>query len=321
VGKGKVCIICFFLFFYAVFKISAQEYSADFIAHMPTPGEYSLFATSGWDGNWYVGGNRRWVGKLPGFADAKDYDRVFVGARLGRAKHPQRIKEVLEEKEIEGNEGPYDIFIGLSGSRREKPSGRLLTDTGNIPMEGLEDRALVEVGESRWFWVEIDREDIPAGEDRYIHLWSPDKELSLAAVSPILAAAEGLQKDNATFLIEDGEVKNISFFSPAIAIKAVTGEPPEPSVEIREFRSHPSASGKKVVLTRVKGDAVSEVILEVNAGGGWEIMDSVYSPPYDISFDVSDFEAGKYRIRCRAKNWWGETAVSGYEEFEIKDEE
>ena len=36
-----------------------------FVAQVPNPNDYVLFANGGWDGNWYVGYNNGWIKKLP----------------------------------------------------------------------------------------------------------------------------------------------------------------------------------------------------------------------------------------------------------------
>ncbi len=35
-----------------------------FIADLPNPNNFSLFANGGWDGSWYVGFNTCWMQKL-----------------------------------------------------------------------------------------------------------------------------------------------------------------------------------------------------------------------------------------------------------------
>src|SRR5438552_1865059 len=56
-----------------------------FVAQIPNPNDYVLFANSGWDGNWYVGYNNGWVKKLPAVPNG-NYARAYLGAKLGRMK-------------------------------------------------------------------------------------------------------------------------------------------------------------------------------------------------------------------------------------------
>src|SRR5258707_12274148 len=74
---------CYFWLCSAGFSTSA-DYPV-FVAEIPNPNDYSLFANSGWDGNWYVGYNNGWIKKLPAIPPG-NYARVYIGAKLGRTK-------------------------------------------------------------------------------------------------------------------------------------------------------------------------------------------------------------------------------------------
>ncbi|MEE9316262.1 MAG: hypothetical protein V3U97_04040, partial [bacterium] len=63
------------------------------IAEVENLNDFALFATSGWDGNWYVGYNHAWVTRLPE-APEGNYAKAYLGAKLGRAKNV--IKRQLE---------------------------------------------------------------------------------------------------------------------------------------------------------------------------------------------------------------------------------
>src|SRR5438034_8280659 len=66
----------------------SQEANSDFpifLADLPNPADFSLFANGGWDGNWYVGYDKCWISKLPP-PPPGEYKRAFLGAKLGRMK-------------------------------------------------------------------------------------------------------------------------------------------------------------------------------------------------------------------------------------------
>ena len=47
--------------------------------------DYYAFATSGWDGSWYVGYNACWIVRLPA-APKGDFEKAYIGVKLGRMK-------------------------------------------------------------------------------------------------------------------------------------------------------------------------------------------------------------------------------------------
>ena len=57
-----------------------------FVSEIEDISKFGLFATSGWDGNWYVGYNHGWISKLPPIPERDSYERAYIGAMLGRAK-------------------------------------------------------------------------------------------------------------------------------------------------------------------------------------------------------------------------------------------
>src|SRR4051812_43087663 len=56
-----------------------------YVAANPNINDYTLFANSGWDGNWYVGYNTCWIKKLPPIPPG-NYSHAYIGAKLGRMK-------------------------------------------------------------------------------------------------------------------------------------------------------------------------------------------------------------------------------------------
>src|SRR3989338_5805148 len=79
--------------------LAAQE--PVFVADLPNPNDFGLFANGGWDGNWYIGYNTCWVQMLT--VPEGKYQRAFIGAKLGRMKNYQpQGKPSWEKKAYDG---------------------------------------------------------------------------------------------------------------------------------------------------------------------------------------------------------------------------
>ncbi len=303
-------------------EVNSYPHYVNFIAELPTPAEYNLFANGGWTGNWYVGKDHGWIKKLPEINTA-GYERFFIGARLGRAKTSSQVKEVLEnvpddQKITEINPGPYTIHIGISDIRKQWPEGHILTTTDRIPREGSPDQAEEYVRESRWFWVEVTKDDFTAQGPNYIHLWSNNDELNGIRTAPILAGGVGSNEGENSFLVKASGPTVIKFFEPALAVKMVKENISPVSVKITDFKSHPIVKSRMLVNTEVSGDYVKEINLEINDGTGWEkIGYPVTSPPYNLVLDYRDLPAGEYNIRCRIRGWGENLGFSGEQSFTV----
>ncbi|MFW6134076.1 MAG: hypothetical protein ACOC5R_00705 [Elusimicrobiota bacterium] len=288
-----------------------------FVAELPVPSEFNLFANGGWNGNWYVGYNHGWVSKLPP-VDTENFEKVYLGAKLGQAKSKKQIEEIVGKDAVK--DYPYRIMIGASNSKDKKPSGIILTTTDKIPQEGSSVAPLENVRDSRWFWIEIEKDEINKSTYNYIHLWSPDTQMKNARVAPILAGGFGSNKRENSYVIVDGEIKVIKFYEPGIAIKLVGENPPSPEIKIKSFKSHPVDQLKQVIRTAVQGRYITGVGVEINKGQDWEKFPIfVTDPPYDIVFNFGGLEQGEYKLRCWVSNWWGEKAYSDYREFTIEE--
>jgi len=302
-----------------------QESDVKFIAELPVPSEFTLFANGGWNGNWYVGYNHGWISNV-GKVHTAGYTKVYLGARLGRAKSSDQIKKILQErnpeKKNEINPGPFKINIGVSSSKEKKPEKSfLLAATDRIPLEGSAVMALDGVGESEWFWVGIPPSLVSSDSDNFIHIWSDDPELSGADVAPILAAGEGSNSKENSFLVTEDAIKVIKFFEPALAVKMVGSISESPSVEIVEFTSHPVDPMKQIVKTEVKGNYITGVEIELNDGTEWRSVGKrVKQPPYDMIFSFKNLKPGKYKLRCRVKNWYEAEDYSMPKTFTIEEE-
>ncbi|MBN2406864.1 MAG: hypothetical protein JXJ19_04125 [Elusimicrobia bacterium] len=300
----------------------AGSESPVFLAELPTPGEYVLFANGGWNGNWYVGYEHAWVTKLPPVGDL-EYGKAYLGARLGRAKTREQISEIHGKQKTDIQPGPYSILIGVSRSEKEPPNKKyVLADTDELPMEGSPVMALENVSASRWFWVEIDSDLLSRETPNYIRVWSENSELDSAETSPILAGGVGSNKLDNSFLVigsDDPDVKTIKYFEPAIAMKFVKKGAPVPRIEIKTFEQHPLDPMKQLVGTEVSGEYITEVGMQVKSGSGWEDTGRIVTgPPYDLVLSYKDLSPGEYQFRCWAKNWWESTGYSSVKTFRIE---
>ncbi|MFH1415233.1 MAG: hypothetical protein ABIH89_04010 [Elusimicrobiota bacterium] len=312
-----------------LWHLSAAENGEEvkFIAELPTPGEYTLFANGGWDGNWFVGYKHRWVSELPPVTD-NWYAGVYLGAKLGRALTAEQIREIKTKRTGKQNPdtGPYRILIGISDSPGQKPTvSKLLVMTDNIPLEGSGMSAVEGISDSRWFWVKVDKSMLITDKPNYVHVWSDDEGLDASDVAPVLAGGLGSNKNTNSYLVKgekEDEIRNIKYFEPAIAIKLVGKNPPRPDIDITAFEQHPVRPQRYLVRTSVTGRRIMEVWVQIFDGSEWKDTGwPVTRPPYDIVFDYSKLPPGGYRLRCRVENWWGEVSYTAMREFRIENEE
>lgn len=317
--------VCFCLAYY---PLAAQD--PVFIADIPNPHDFELFANGGWDGNWYVGYNTCWVQKLavpPG-----KYARVFVGAKLGRMKNYQpEGKAPWQKKAYEG-----EIYMGISSTASwTRDQSFFLTPTSDIPLEPDAENAVDGVGESRWFWREITLKFIRPGEDHYLALWSPTKELDGIAKAPVLAAGWGSKEVNSWL---SNDVKGsppsspekavstpVTIFEPALALKLVPecaggpGDCPEaPRVKITKVEDGKSRGKGPVpreIWAFVKGYPIDRAWVELQTDKKeWvKIGKFAWSPPYAFTLLMGEAPVGsdgKIWIRVTANDIFGNSGSS-----------
>ncbi|RLD17961.1 MAG: hypothetical protein DRI36_02565 [Caldiserica bacterium] len=210
-----------------------------FFGKLPNPNEYFLFATSGWTGNWYIGPDHCWIQKI--VIDKEiDFDRIFIGAKIGRAKRDEEIlnsfkysdkkfelrkkerlykkkkdeslKEEIErlKKELKEIESRVvgknkDIYISITDDPEKWNNKYLLERNSLLPLEGSYVEAIDGVGEARWFWVEISKDFVVGKSTFYVAVWSDYQEFDSVERSPILAAGWGDdRRDSFLCKIKDG---------------------------------------------------------------------------------------------------------------------
>lgn len=195
--------------------------------------EYTLFANSGWDGNWYVGTNMCWIKQFKkDLLPQKDLvSRFYVGVKLGRAKTaPKPGFPPWEKQIIDGN-----IYVGVSSTPAWKVEQRyFLCKISDIPTEGDPENAITTTGESVWFYTEIPLEKVDFNNDIWVCVYSNTPGLTSVSSAPILAGGwrERQQKDSIVWL--NNEINGspptdpstslktqIRAFDPAIILKLV----------------------------------------------------------------------------------------------------
>jgi hypothetical protein len=291
-----------------------------FLAELPNPNDFVLFANGGWDGNWYVGYNTCWISKLPP-APPGPYARAFIGAKLGRMKtEPVPGRPSWERRPI-----PGEVNIAVAQEPLWPQSRRfLLADSGEIPLEPDMEHAVEGVGESRWFWVEVPVRFISDKRDNYVALFSPTKEFSDSRHAPILAAGWGESRDNTwlnssakgepPFNPEEALKTAVTYFEPALAIKLVPPNNRAVSVSLVDAPEHVDFAGEELILrTSVEGTDVRGAWIEFSTDTrAWNrAVTPILTAPYIFSVKRENLPAGRNLLRAVAVDIRGNRGESG----------
>lgn len=334
--RGKVAFLSLSLFTLPL----APSVSSDFpvyLAATPNPHDFTLFANSGWDGNWYAGYDNCWIKKLPP-VPAGTYQRAYLGARLGRMKTTGPVGRPPVFPPI-----PGDLLMAISSTGAwTVSSGVRVASADEIPLEGHGEYAVEGTGESQWYWTEIPLSSVNRSGDNYIVLWSSASAWLSATTAPIVAAAWG-GKDIDTWLCKDAGgspptvAKDspgtpISYFQPALALKLIPEGPPHPvSVRIESWKND-NGRGRPVIAASVAGDSIERSWIEYfdpsfprprsGAGEGIGALAPKsegrwvrsgpprYKAPYIFTLDPRRLPMGKVRLRVGAANIWGDIGAS-----------
>jgi hypothetical protein len=333
--RGASRLPRYLLFFFSIYLLPLHAAAPDnpvFVAQVPNPNDYSLFANSGWDGNWYVGYDNGWIKKLPAIPQGH-YAHAYIGAKLGRMKTlpPEGRPPVF-------NPIPGEIWMAIAstpswtGAQRYK-----LTATDDIPLDGSSEYAVENTGESEWFWTEVPLDAVSSAGENYLALWSPTPELISVSSAPVLAAAAGGKEIN-TWIAKSlqgeppkdaGEAlkTGISYFQPALAIKIIPEGPAHPMhVRMMAWQDGTVDHLKPVISCSVAGESIERVWMEYSAPSGdkgqgrWiRIGRSLWKTPYTFSLDQYNLPHGKIRLRMAAVNQWEEKAYSNSFEIEVNN--
>lgn len=305
---------------------SAEQSTAHpvYVSKMPVT-KYNLFATGGWDGNWYIGSNQAWIEKINLAGHKKnDFVRAYLGAKLGRMKTQNTPGKPAWVRESY----PGEIYAATSSTPVWKPSDYLLlAKSADIPAQYDYENAIDTVGEARWFWVECPLDKLNFGGDNYIAVWSPNEYFDSVSSAPILAAAWGDREVDSWIntslgqwphLSTENPLKTpISVFEPAIVVKLVpVGAAIDVKVEIISVEDTPATPDiLKKITAAVSGFSTEKAWLEISADSkNWRRAGGyVYTPPYVFVFDPKETAAvttGKINLRVGAENIRGELGFS-----------
>lgn len=272
--------------------------------------DFGRFADGGSDSNWFVGFNNAWVVKLPPVPEGR-WARVFIGAKLGRAKTVPRKDKPWEHRILPGK-----IYIGVS----QRPAfsseqSFFLVDTADVPVEAHESLYLPGIGQSEWFWAEVPRSLVSGDRPNYLIVWSPNREFRSADTSPILAAADSSRGgeprawNNHTISgvpprQEEGALPVPITLKPALAIKLV---PPSSSrVSVSAFSAETAPDG---VLARFSAEGRDLELAWVESSQDqleWTRVSSYRrSPPFMFRLSYEAVAGKGSWMRGRARDGWG----------------
>ena len=322
-SKKSFRLVILLLSFLLVESFNAQELAASenrypvIIAEVENLNDFALFATSGWDGNWYVGYNHAWITRLPRTPEG-NYVKAYLGAKLGRAKnvigrqleraknHFERLKNLSEEKrEASAKQLKYEnfkeinkkikelekklssphsgkIYIGINSSTRwDKKHSFFLISEEDVPVEGDPEEALEGVGEARWFWVEIPLGLVSFDEENYVAIWSPDENFNSAQVSPILASAWGSKEVN-TWLDQESKGKPPSSLSRSVTIF-------EPALAIKLVQANEKGVSVEIINIGDGEEIKEKRVVTASVSGG-----DIVKAWLEVSHDKSTKQAKKW---------------------------
>jgi hypothetical protein len=264
----------FLIFSALALAASAQEAEAPststvmpaYVALMPNVNDFNRFADGGPDANWYVGFNNAWIVKLPA-APAGDFSKVFIGAKLGRAKtRPKADKPWLREVI------PGKVYMALSQTPAfTAEQSFFLAEAADLPLEPDPQNHVDGVGASDWYWTEVPAALVSYTRPNYLIVYSPTKAFSSAKEAPILAGASAeagaearAWNNHSISGVPPRSTANsletpLTTLSPALAIKLIPSG--ESEVAISEFAVR--RDGKKgIAQFSVAGDDVQEAWVE-----------------------------------------------------------
>lgn len=297
-----------------------------YLSELSNLNDYSLFANNGWDGNWYAGFNVCWMEELPP-APRGEYSRAYVGVKLGRMKtRPVAGKPSWEKEPIPGS-----VYAALSSTMAWKNTqSYFVVDTQDVPIEGDAENALEGTGEARWFWAEVPVSEVNVDGPNYVAVYSPTEYFVSTASSPILAGGWGSQKVNSwmnndvrgypPIQAETALKTAITVFEPAIAMKLVPkGTEREIAVTIDSVADGRARTANKTFAASVRGEEIERAWLEVQEpGGAWKKHGRfIWSPPFQFTLSTDALPEGKTKVRCAARDIWGNTGASAPAEVSV----
>jgi hypothetical protein len=291
-----------------------------FVSLAPNPHDFTRFADGGPDANWYVGFNNAWIVKLPP-APQGEFERAFIGAKIGRAKTQPNASKPWVREIIPGK-----IYMGISQTPAwTSEQSYFLADTNDVPADADPQARVDGVGSAEWFWAEVPLSMISFTSPNYLIIWSPSNYFTRASSAPILAAAEtdepgtrearawnnrsiqGVPPRSAATSLET-PINNII---PALAIKLAPPGPDESAVSVNDLSlAHP---GKRVLVRfSAAGEDISEAWVEVSRDRlDWERISKIQRrPPFVFSLAAEKSPAPGLFLRGAARDVSGAVGYS-----------
>ncbi len=280
--------------------------------------EYTLFANTGWDGNWYIGYNMCWIKMFSKeyLPDKNDIERIYVGVKIGRAKTVPKPSAPPWEKEIiDGN-----IYVGVSSTCAWKSNQRyFLCKVKDIPTEGDWENAITTTGESRWFFTEIPMDRFDFNNDVWVCVYSNSPELISASSAPILAGGWRDRKSKKDFVWLNNEISGsppinpdtalktpIRAFEPAIILKFIPKNVyTKPEIEIVKILDGRPSLNEKVFYINYLSANIERVWMEISVDKDyWErVSKYIYTTPYVLSLTTDMIQekiSGDFYLRFAA---------------------
>jgi hypothetical protein len=303
------------------FTLYADSYPIYVTGGVPI-NDYTLFANSGWDGNWYVGYNMCWIKRFSKDVLPKNKDlfsKVYIGVKLGRAKTQlkQTVSAPWEKDVIDGK-----IYTAISSTPAWKSNQRyFLCSAKDIPTEGDWENAITTTGEARWFYTEIPLEEINLDSDVWVCVYSDTNYFTTASSSPILAGGwrERGQKDTNVWL--NNQIKGvpplnpnnslttaIRAFDPAIVLKFVPKDSStEVKISVATIVDGRKDTDEKVFFVTAQTPNIERVWMEISQDGkSWQrISKYVYQQPYAFNLNLQSVPediSGDFFIRFAAND-------------------
>jgi len=298
-----------------------------YICELTNLNDYSVFATNGWDANWYVGFNLCWIEEF-NLPQNHGIEKAFVGVKLGRAKTHIPDGKPRWQKEIV----PGNIYIALSSSPVwQATDSYFLCATEEIPLEGDKEYATEGTGEARWFWAQVPLNKINFGGKNFVAVYSPSENLSKSENCPIIAGGFGtgaikswINNDVNGYAPIDRETSlktPIASFRPAIAIKLVPqNTKQEIGVEIAEILPSAINTSNKTLVVKVSGQSIEKLWLEyttdkpdvqeTDAVKWQKTGTAIYGTPYMLTLKPSTLPSGDVFISVAAMDEWGNIGYS-----------
>jgi len=298
----------FLMFTFNVICIHSKTVSfPKYIALEPDLNQYYLYANGGWDGNWYVGYNNCWIVKLPPIS-TKNHKKVYIGAKLGRAKtYPMENKPWVK--------APFEGKLFMAVSQNAQFSSQetyVLVNNKDIPLETPKKESLLKAGNSQWFWIEVPARKISATQPNYLALWSGTESFVNELTSPIVAGAVTNGGQSSAWLnrsIKGVPPRDISSsletplkgIAPAMAIKLVPQN--NLKVEIKNFEVK-RKKNRLIISFNAHGQDIDRGWVELSHDKfNWaKFSRFVFNPPYSISIDIGDVPDSIFYLRASASD-------------------